>query len=703
MSTKRQKPCANCGHNNFVQDRFSGSGDISCSKCGAVSEENPIVSEVQFGESSSGAAMVQGAMVSADLARANFSGRQNSMESREQTILNGRNKIKKLATALKISAVIAEAAGNWFKLALTNNFVQGRRSQNVIAACLYVACRKEKTHHMLIDFSSRLQISVYSLGATFLKMVKALHITKLPLADPSLFIQHFAEKLNFGDLNTKVIRDAVKLSHRMANDWIHEGRRPAGIAGACVLLAARMNNFRRSHAEIVAVAHVAEETLQRRLNEFKKTASAELTILSFRDSEVTSTSNPPSYNKNRSLEAKLEARVDERASDLKRVLEKLQKNRIEEAQRITLASMANKENAEEGTDDDGIDDEDENAEHGDEVEDESEGGLFVDDEDDDNLPKLAPSKNSQKERLLRLRKRLQRLDELQNEASPESSDIEETNTQILSEWEDLKKKATNEKHQKASGSSIKKALAKEKANAQKRKQLSKKAVDDIREQQDQVLLSVLRDSDLTETELRNELDRIINRQRETLKRSLYEIPSEKEKVTDFKEQVDLDRPRNLVKNHPKTADMLQRVSSERDLDELDDDDEVFSQLLTPEESRDKERIWTGLNHDYLLDQEQKRLKQEADELTGNTSGQRKRQRKAKVEDNLENLGVDGMGIKDGLKAIGVDEETGEPLTAADSAKRMLAKKPFSKKINYTTLGDLFQDTAKAGQGVGLGP
>ena len=131
---------------------------------------NPIVSEVQFGESSSGAAMVQGAMVGADQARATFAGgRQNAMESREQTLSNGKRKIKRIAAALKIPDYIAEAAGEWFRLALTLNFVQGRRSNNVLATCLYVACRKERTHHMLIDFSSRLQISVYSLGATFLK------------------------------------------------------------------------------------------------------------------------------------------------------------------------------------------------------------------------------------------------------------------------------------------------------------------------------------------------------------------------------------------------------------------------------------------------------------------------------------------------------------------------------------------------------
>lgn len=38
------------------------------------------------------------------------------------------------------------------------NFVQGRRTQYVVAACLYSACRMEKTSHMLIDFSDLLEV-----------------------------------------------------------------------------------------------------------------------------------------------------------------------------------------------------------------------------------------------------------------------------------------------------------------------------------------------------------------------------------------------------------------------------------------------------------------------------------------------------------------------------------------------------------------
>jgi len=33
----------------------------------------------------------------------------------------------------------------WFRLALQHNFVQGRQTDHVVAACLYIACRKAKT------------------------------------------------------------------------------------------------------------------------------------------------------------------------------------------------------------------------------------------------------------------------------------------------------------------------------------------------------------------------------------------------------------------------------------------------------------------------------------------------------------------------------------------------------------------------------
>ena len=76
-----------------------------------------------------------------------------------------------------------------------------------------------------------------------------------------------------------------------------QGRRPAGICGACLLLAARMNNFRRSVEEIVQVVKIADTTLKKRLDEFKKTPSGKLTLADFRRVWLEEEQDPPAFTK----------------------------------------------------------------------------------------------------------------------------------------------------------------------------------------------------------------------------------------------------------------------------------------------------------------------------------------------------------------------------------------------------------------------
>jgi len=59
--TPSQTVCTDCGGTVIEYDPAAGNG--FCVKCGTVVEENTIVSEVTFGETSTGAAMVQGAYV----------------------------------------------------------------------------------------------------------------------------------------------------------------------------------------------------------------------------------------------------------------------------------------------------------------------------------------------------------------------------------------------------------------------------------------------------------------------------------------------------------------------------------------------------------------------------------------------------------------------------------------------------------------
>ncbi|EIN10033.1 cyclin-like protein [Punctularia strigosozonata HHB-11173 SS5] len=300
--------CAECGGSVIEYDAAAGNG--FCVACGTVVEENTIVSEVTFGETSSGAAMVQGSYVAQGATRARMGGffgnRGGDGESREQTIANASRKIQSVAGILRLSESICHAATRLYTLAVEHKFTKGRKSMNVVAVCLYVACRQKETrNYMLIDFSDLLQasVNVFELGHTYLQLVQTLNL-RLPLVDPSHYISRFAALLEFGEETHQVATDAVRLVQRFDRDWMTRGRRPAGICGAALLLAARMNNFRRSIEEIVQVVKIADVTLRKRMEEFRKTPSGELTLADFRTVWLEEEVDPPAYTKGREKEKK---------------------------------------------------------------------------------------------------------------------------------------------------------------------------------------------------------------------------------------------------------------------------------------------------------------------------------------------------------------------------------------------------------------
>ncbi|XBW36880.1 hypothetical protein QEN19_002459 [Hanseniaspora menglaensis] len=619
--------CKNCKGTEFVKDISNANNDTVCNNCGVVKEENPIVSEVTFGESSSGAAVVHGSFLAAGQAHSGSSG---ALESREQTIQNARRKLRAVSYALQIPEYITEAATQWYKLCLTYNFVQGRKSQNVISACLYVACRKEKTHHMLIDFSSRLQVSVYSIGSTFLKMCKQLHITDLPLVDPSLYIQSFATKLQLGEIKNVVINDAIKLAQRMSRDWMYEGRRPAGIAGACLLLACRMNNIRITHNEIVAVSHVGEETLQSRLNEFKTTHSAQMSIKNFRenfDNNENDKELPPSLKKN----LKKIQKINKKMSDY----------------------------------------------------------MITDSDTLKSDPLMAQVLNEQELSSNELNYYLKKLDKVRLDnvtRLKKTHGIDDDEVMGLSDKQKLK-------------------LQKRKLKLEEKSLHTAKNVKETLENNQSV---------------------------PSAKEAIPEEDEEEEEESDdedddimFNIKNDPYRPKNL---HllPTTDSMLDGIPDGSNFSDLDEDEEILGSILDPEESKQKERIWVGLHAEFLIEQEEKRLKKEADILTGNAKpdGRKKSRRKSgergervkKIEPevsvmrdpvkdqfNMANLnqyfqkpeqlmeGLDPLGnlaVDSGQETISAKIE---PENAADSVKNMLqANATFSKKINYKAIDSLFK-------------
>ena len=163
-----------------------------------------------------------------------------------------------------------------------------------------------------------LQINVYALGRAYLRLSNALHINPPAIGmtvtgccnlsttfltirtpDPCLYIHRFAHRLELGEKTHDVSMTALRLVARMKRDWIQYGRRPSGLCGAALLVAARLHNFNRSVREVARVVKLSEGTVRKRLGDFKDTPSSRLTIDDFLKVDLEQEHDPPSFTESK--------------------------------------------------------------------------------------------------------------------------------------------------------------------------------------------------------------------------------------------------------------------------------------------------------------------------------------------------------------------------------------------------------------------
>jgi transcription factor IIIB subunit 2 len=208
-------------------------------------------------------------------------------DSHEKAQQRGRQEIAHLVDMLSVRPreESIEGAHRLYKIALQRGFTRGRRTAQVAGACLYLICRQDAKPFLLIDFSDALQVNVFTLGAVFLQLAKLLRVADHPTfakpVDPSLYIHRFADRLDFGRSMHSVANTALRLVASMKRDWIQTGRRPSGICGAALYIAAHIHGFERSIRDVVGVVHIGEHTLSKRLYEFSSTSASAYTADEF--------------------------------------------------------------------------------------------------------------------------------------------------------------------------------------------------------------------------------------------------------------------------------------------------------------------------------------------------------------------------------------------------------------------------------------
>ncbi|XP_058737785.1 transcription factor IIIB 60 kDa subunit-like isoform X3 [Vicia villosa] len=247
---------------------------LTCTSCGKVLEDQYFTEEPTFVKDSAGKSKLSGSYVKA--VQSEFS------LSRERTLHRASKEMENLSLNLGVSEqdMIHQALA-FYEIALEKNFTRGRKSEQVRAACLYIAFRQNKKPYFLIDFSNILRINVYVLGAVFLQLCEVLRLENHPIVkkpiDPCLYLYKYTNNL-LGHRNVAVSETALNIIASMNRDWMQTGRKPSGLFGAALYISALAHGHNFSKQDILRIVHVCEATLTKRLIEFEYTDSSSLTV-----------------------------------------------------------------------------------------------------------------------------------------------------------------------------------------------------------------------------------------------------------------------------------------------------------------------------------------------------------------------------------------------------------------------------------------
>lgn len=125
----------------------------------------------------------------------------------------------------------------------------------------------------------------------------------------------FATKLEFGEKTHEVTMTAQRLVQRMMKDSLHSGRRPSGLCGAALLIAARMHDYNRTPMDIVRIVKIHESTLRKRLIEFGDTPSSMLTLDEFMAVDLEAEQDPPAFKAARKRDKERLQKLQEHESE----------------------------------------------------------------------------------------------------------------------------------------------------------------------------------------------------------------------------------------------------------------------------------------------------------------------------------------------------------------------------------------------------
>jgi len=205
---------------------------------------------------------------------------RGALKNSQRSLLAGFNKTKRLGGTLSLPQSITDRACEIFKRVEDSKELKGRKTDDVVAACIFIACRQAGVPRTLKELCAIADVQKRDVGRCFAK-IKKLKIYKKPSSvsssssskrkdkqetqsmqapDIAPFMERYISQLS---LPPGINKAAVYFSEKLRAFAIAEGKTPQSIAGGALFMLCQLHpREKRSLKQIATVCVMAESTIR---------------------------------------------------------------------------------------------------------------------------------------------------------------------------------------------------------------------------------------------------------------------------------------------------------------------------------------------------------------------------------------------------------------------------------------------------------
>jgi transcription initiation factor TFIIB len=183
--------------------------------------------------------------------------------STEQRMATAYESLERLADALMLSTEVRKRVATVIATAAKENVIDGRPTESVVAALVYITARDAGTPRPLVLVAENIEWET----GQFDRLVRSLHC-ELDLehqgCHPEKYLPYLCRKLGYSEDIERRARERIEDARRAG---LTNGKSPTGCAGAALYFA---SDGEQSQQTVATAVGVSRETIRLRIKEFRE-------------------------------------------------------------------------------------------------------------------------------------------------------------------------------------------------------------------------------------------------------------------------------------------------------------------------------------------------------------------------------------------------------------------------------------------------